>query len=288
MNIAITGSTGFVAGALKDHWGEKHHIINISREELYGKKQGLREKLENADVVIHLAGKPIITRWTKKAKRGMFESRVITTRNIVEALKEGKKKPGAFLCASAIGIYDDGVVQDEQGKMFVSNFLRDIIEGWEGEARKAEKTGIRTVIMRFGLILGRNGGLMKKLRTPFLIGMGGIIGSGKQGCSFIHINDLVRAVEFIIQRKKSAGLYNITAPGPVNNREFTKTLGRIMKRPARLRFPSLLLRLVFSEGSIALTKGQKVIPGKLIKEGFIFKFPTIEKTLSDIVESNNE
>jgi uncharacterized protein len=155
MNIAITGSSGFVGGELKRHWDKRHRIIHVSREELYGDVKRLVERLNDAEAIIHLSGKPIITRWTRKARREMFESRVVTTRNIVQALKELHIKPKVFLSASAIGIYEDGELQDEKGKRFVSNDLRNIIEGWENEAKKAADLHIRTVIMRLGLILGK-------------------------------------------------------------------------------------------------------------------------------------
>ncbi len=280
--ISLTGASGFVGKEILKRSGDRYSFVTPGRKELYADTEQLAAIIEGSRVVIHLAGKPIVGRWTRKTKREILESRVFSTRNLVESFRRLQQKPEIFICASAVGIYRDGPVHTESSQAYSEDFLQEVVRAWESEAEKAKDLGIRTIMMRIGVVLGKNGGMLRRLHPIFRAGLGGTIGKGTQGFSFIHIDDLCGAVEHFIKEKSTEGTYNLVAPEPVDNKIFTRTFAKILKRPAIFRIPVLFLKMLYGQGANVLTRGQKVRPERLIESGFRFSFPTIEETLKDL------
>ena len=225
------------------------------------------------DWVINLAGASIFKRWSTGYKQEIYDSRIRTTRNLVSALAAGDRRQ--LLCStSAVGYYGprgDEVLTEESPQD--SYFLAKLAEAWEAEALKAQELGIRVVITRFGIVLGKGGGALGQMAPMFRRFLGGPLGSGQQWFSWIHQADQVRAFSFIQEHPEIHGPVNFTAPRPVRNRELTKALGRVLHRPTLLPAPEFMMRLVLGEFADALLTGQRVIPKKLLDAGFRFKFP---------------
>lgn len=237
--------------------------------------------LKGTDVVINLAGAPIVGRWNKTYKKILFDSRILTTRKIVEAIRMMEVGPGLLISASAIGIYSGEGVQTEAKFIKAGDYLGEICESWELEAKVAEPF-IRVAIIRLGIVLGRGGGALAKMLPLFRAGLGGKIASGRQGFSWIHIRDLISAIQYIIQHPGVSGEFNFTAPGIVDNAKFTKVLASVVKRPAFFSVPEFALQFIFGEGAIAVAGGQFAMPHHLAEVGFKFEFPELEKALDDI------
>jgi hypothetical protein len=191
-------------------------------------------------------------------------------------------KPGLFISASAIGIYSQQGEQIEKKFQVADDYLGEICSAWELEAKKA-KPVTRVAITRFGIVLGKDGGALKRMLPLFKLGLGGKIASGKQGFSWIHITDVLKAMEFIIGNKQVSGEFNFTAPEVVDNQLFTKVLAGVVKRPALFSIPAFALQALFGEGAVAVTGGQFAPPNHLLNEGFEFSFPELEEALRDII-----
>ena len=279
--IAITGATGFVGTNLTKFFKNlNYNIIPISREILNDESK-LKNVLEQSDVVINLAGANIIGRWTPQYKELLYSSRIDTTSKIVNAINTVENKPKLLISTSAVGIYDNKDTHDENGT-FANDFLSTLCQNWEKEALKAKNETTKVSIFRFGIVLGKNGGAFAKMITPFRLCLGGIIGSGNQAFSYVHIDDLMSAYQFVIE-KNLDGIFNLTAPKPTTNLLFTRALGKALKRPTIFPVPEFVLKLIFNEGAKVLTDGQDVIPKKLLSLGFKFKFSNIEETLKALV-----
>lgn len=284
MKIAMSGATGFIGTYLSGAFGrEGWSVVPITRKELGGTAEGLRGLIDGADVIVNLAGAPIIKKWTPTYKKELYRSRVDTTRTIVSALESLKTGPRAFISASAIGIYGTEGTHTEEKHSLADDFLGSLARDWESAALEARKLDIRTIIFRFGVVLGREGGALQSMLPPFRAGIGGTIGDGKQPFSWVHIEDLSRAFIAAIKDERFGGIYNLTSPNPATNRVLTKTLGRILKRPTLFRVPAFVLRAQFGEGAQVLTKGQRVIPQRLMESGFEFEFPDLEAALRDCI-----
>ena len=282
MNVLIGGSTGLVGRKLTEALIRSgHKVTGLSRADFSGPEAALIQMLGKAEVVINLSGAPIVARWSESYKKEIIDSRILTTRKLVSAINKSPVKPRLFISASAVGIYPDGEVFTEENTMYGSDFLADVCKLWEGEARKSPAdTGV--AIFRLGVVLAREGGALQKMLLPFRLGLGGPVAGGKQGFSWIHIDDLVQAFLFVIE-KNLGGIFNLTAPEITDNAGFTKALGKAVKRPAIFPVPAFALKLVYGEGASALTSGQKVLPYRLQKEGFVFQFPKLKEALEDIV-----
>src|ERR1700681_3852179 len=234
--------------------------------------------------VIHLAGESIVGRWTKTKKTNIRESRVAGTTALAEALAQAKDKPEVFVCSSAIGYYGDrgNEVLNEQSKPGIG-FLADVCRDWEAATQPAAKAGIRTVQMRTGIVLSPRGGALGAMLTPFKMGLGGRIGDGQQWMSWIDVQDMVGAINHIMN-SDLRGPVNMVAPKPVKNVEFTKTLARVLSRPAIFPMPAFAVKLAFGEmGEELLLGSQRVEPAKLIASGYPFRFRDLRASLEHVI-----
>lgn len=279
--IAISGASGFVGQSLVEFFSNKNYkVVQIKREVLNNSSK-LDELINSSDIIINLSGANIINRWSESYKKLLVSSRLETTKKLTESINRVTNKPKLFISTSAVGIYDNKKTYDENGS-FSNDFLSTLCQNWEKEAQKAKNSTTKVAIFRFGIVLGKNGGAFKKMITPFRLGLGGIIGSGKQYFSYIHIEDLVNIYNFVIENEFD-GVFNCTAPTPTTNYEFTKTLGKLLKRPTIFPIPEFVLKLIFSEGAKVLSDGQSAVPKRVLDLKFNFKYKNIEESLKSLV-----
>lgn len=300
MNIVVTGSAGFVGSHLVPFLLDKgYEVTGVDRSpaknpidhstfrfiEADSTQPGdWQDAVNAADAVINLAGVGIFRRWTKQAKALIYDSRISTTRNVVSAMPERKD---AVLCStSAVGYY--GARGDETVDESASpgdDFLAELAVDWEKEALTAEKKGARVVLDRFGIVLGKNGGALNSMLPAYRMFVGGPLGSGRQWFPWIHMADLVSAHLFVIENPDISGPVNFNAPNPVRNREFSKTIGRVLNRPSIFRVPGFLLRMAAGEFGEMLLNGQRVYPKKLIDQGFEFTYPELETAVRAAIDA---
>lgn len=298
MKIFITGGSGFVGTHLSRYLLKGgHRVIAIGRSpnhQLSGndnfqyisadttEKGDWQKALKNVDAAVNLAGFNIFRFWTDHAKTQIYDSRILTTRNLVEAMPKDK---GATLCStSAAGYYGnrgDEILKEDatQG----DDFLAKVCIDWEKEANQAKTKGIRVVTMRFGVVLGKSGGAISKMLPAFKFFVGGPMGNGKHWFSWIHIDDLVSAISFILENRETKGPANFCAPEPVKNKDFAKALGNALNRPSFMSVPSFIIRLIMGELGTSLLNSQRLSVDKLIKYGFQFQYPDISSALSEIL-----
>jgi len=272
MKVAIAGSTGFVGKYLLKEFPD---AIIITRENF---KNNDFDLIKNADIVINLVGAPIAKRWTKKYKKELIDSRIETTKKLVAAINNSNVKH--FISTSATGIYQKNKKCDENTSYLASDFLGNLSKSWENEALKCQK---ETTILRFGVILGKDGGALKKLLLPFKLFVGGPISNGKFMMSFLSIKDLVKIYHFVIDNK-TTGIINAVSPYPISNKDFTKLLAKTLKRPSYFPVPKFILKLIFSEGAGVLTDSMEVYPKFLIDKSFQFDYPKVEDMLTDLLK----
>ena len=302
MRVFMTGGTGFVGTALSRQLVAQGYQVsiltrNVSKDRtlphglnlIQGdptKKGPWQDQAAGYDVCINLAGASIFRRWNKKAKTLMRESRLQTTRNLVAALAVRKGRDTVLLSTSAVGYYGfhENEILDEgspPGDDYLANLARD----WEKEALRAEQYGVRVLICRFGIVLGRGGGALGQVVPLFRKGLGSALGSGNQWFSWIHEQDLVNIFPFLIEQKDLSGPINLTAPEPVTNTAFTKALGRALGRPTFLpAVPGFVLKMIKGEFGTFLFNGQRIIPKRLIDAGFRFQFPAIQEALDGLLK----
>lgn len=281
--IVITGATGMIGSHLRRHFEVAGwEVVSLSRHELSLPVEYLSGVMSRADIVVNLAGAPIIKRWTQSRKQSIYNSRIQTTRSIVDAITMAEKKPMLLISASAVGIYSQECIQDEYSNQFADDFAARVCLDWESEAEKVSAL-TRLVIIRLGVVLSLKGGALKKMLLPFRLGLGGRIGTGLQPFAWIHISDVISAIEFFIANQQTNGVYNLVAPHLINNRKFTSALADSLQRPAWFTIPALFLRMFYGEASFTLTNGQKVVPTRLQKAGFVFGFQKIEDALNDLL-----
>ncbi|RXJ86827.1 TIGR01777 family oxidoreductase [Arcobacter sp. CECT 8985] len=276
--IAITGASGFVGTSLKKYFENLEYKVVAIKREFLKDKDKLQEIVSSSDIIINLAGANIINRWSQEYKKLLYSSRIDTTRKVVEAINNSEKKPKLLISTSAVGIYDNEQRYDENGQ-YSNDFLSNLCQNWENEAKRANT---KVSIFRFGIVLGKDGGALSKMILPFKMGVGGVIGSGKQAFSYIHIEDLLNAYKFVIENCIE-DTFNLTAPQPTTNYGLTKALGKALNRPTIFPVPEFVLKLIFSEGAKVLTDGQEAVPQKLLDLGFKFKYNNIQETVDSLV-----
>jgi uncharacterized protein (TIGR01777 family) len=300
MKILITGGTGFVGTELTSRLIQDGHEVTILTRSLKGakgssprisylegdptKRGPWQEAIKNHDAVINLAGTSIFSKWTEEHKKAIRESRVSTTQNIVEGIPSDPSKKITLFSTSAVGYYgfcgDKELVEDSPSG---NDFLARIAKEWEGEALKARDKGARVVITRFGIVMGEKGGALSQMIPLFKKYIGGPIGSGKQWFSWVHIKDLAEAFAFLIMHPEISGPVNVCSPNPVRNKDLAKALGKALHRPSFIPAPGFMVKLVLGEFGSVILEGQRVIPRKLLNNGFVFQYPDIEKALQGIV-----
>ncbi|MGI8495128.1 MAG: TIGR01777 family oxidoreductase [Pyrinomonadaceae bacterium] len=299
MRILISGASGLVGTHLIPTLGAKNHEIyklvrntpkakdEIQWDSEKGVAESERAKLENFDAVIHLAGDNVASEnWSEEKKRKIRESREVGTRVLVESLSKTRNPPKHFISASAIGFYGDRkdeILTEESAKG--EGFFPEVCEAWEKEAGKAGDFGARVVLMRIGIILAKDGGALEKMVTPFKFGVGGRIGSGEQWMSWIALDDIISIINLFIVNPELKGAFNLTAPNPVTNEQFTKALGNALSRPTILPLPEFAVKLMFGEmGETLLLQGARVLPQRLEKTGYKFNFTDLEEALKHVLQ----
>jgi hypothetical protein len=295
MKIAVAGATGFIGQALVAHLGATgHRVVRLVRrgadasrgDVTWDPSKGVLDPaaLDGVQAVVNLAGEPVAERWTADRKRRIKSSRVEGTTLIAKTLVGLARPPRVLVNASAIGIYGDrgDEVLDESAKPG-TGFLADVAQAWEASAAPAVERGIRTVLARFGIVLGAAGGALEKMLPPFKLGAGGRLGSGKQWMSWVTLDDVVAAIDYAITSDRVSGPVNVVAPNPVTNADFTHELGHALHRPAVATVPAFALRFAYGEmGEAVLLASQRVIPAALQRAGFLFKHTILGDALKQI------
>jgi uncharacterized protein (TIGR01777 family) len=247
----------------------------------------LPEQIDGLDAIVHLAGESIAGgRWTRARMAAIRDSRVRGTGLIASTIAKLTHKPKVLVCASAVGFYGDrGDDAVDESSAPGTGFLADVCQAWEAAARPAVDAGVRVVWLRFGVVLAVQGGALERMLTPFKLGLGGRLGSGRQWMPWIAVTDAVAAIEVALARNDMHGAYNVVAPEAVTNATFTRTLARVLHRPAFLPVPAFALRLAFGRfADEALLAGSKVTPKRLVDAGFRFKWPQLEPALRHVLE----
>lgn len=282
MKIAISGATGFIGTHLSDYLTEQgHEVIRLGKEWFQEKAIGkLIETVAKAEVIINLAGAPINRRWTSEYKRVLQESRTIPTRMLVESINQSEQVQ-LFISASAVGYYPSEGCFDEYDTHKGNDFLSDLCDIWETEARRI-KQSVRVVITRFGIVLSPDGGAFSELIRPIHLGIATGIGTGKQPFTWIDLVDLMRGIDFIIRRTELEGVFNFVAPEHLTNTALTRALAHHYHTILKVKVPAPFFRLLYGEGAGFLTKGQCVEPTRLTEAGFQFGTLTIEDFLRKI------
>jgi uncharacterized protein len=305
VRVAVTGATGLLGRALARELARRGDEVTAlsrdagrAREALADLGAGVDvaewpepkaaapplDALRGRDAVVNLLGEQIAQRWTDRAKREIRESRVLPTRNLVHALSQldEPERPRVLVSASGANWYaprgDERV--DETGSPG-TDFLAGLTAGWEEEARKAEALGMRVVTTRTGMVLSESGGALEKMLPPFKLGVGGPVAGGRQYVPWVHADDVAGAIAFCIETEDARGPVNLTAPEPVTNKELSKALGRVLRRPAIAPVPALAVRLLYGEMAMTVTTGARVVPGRLIELGYEFRRPDLENALRD-------
>lgn len=303
MNVFITGGTGFVGTHLTQAFlslGWNVTITGRSSEAEHDQIEGLtrlicdttvkgdwQSHLADMDVVVNLAGRNIFTRWNAEKKREIEQSRFMTTKNLVEAMAGSSVR--VFFSTSASGYFGDRkdeilTEQSARGQ----GFLADVCWTWEEKARAAEALGIRTVLMRFGMILGKDGGAFSMMQKPFSLGLGGKLGNGKQWMPWMHIDDLVSAIVFLITCEEARGPVHFCSPHAIRNKTFTQAMGHAFHRPAFFTLPGCILRLVMGELGEVMLGSQRMEAAELSRLGFSFTYADIDAALADLVSDGKE
>lgn len=300
MKVIIAGGSGLIGRALAgDLSRDGHEVIVLSRQGAAGERPGSAIRVagwdgctaegwgalvDGAEAIVNLAGENLSAgRWTPRRKRAIRESRVNTGAAVVAAVQQARHKPSVVLQASAVGYYgaaDDRLLTEDSPSG--QDFLADVCREWEASSQAVEALGVRRVIARTGVVLDAHRGALPRMLLPFKLFVGGRLGSGRQWMSWIHIQDEVRALRFLIETPAAHGAFNLAAT-PLPNRRFAEVLGRVMRRPAFFSVPALLLRLVFGEMGTVLLDGQRVSAKRLTDLGFTFRFPDLEAALRDLL-----
>jgi uncharacterized protein len=300
MKILMTGGTGFVGKQLNSRFLQEGNEVTILTRSLKGsvptpkgisyllgdptQKGPWQEAIPGHDVIINLAGASIFSKWSDEYKKLIRDSRVFTTRNIIEGIPSKPDQQVTFFSTSAVGFYGfHGDEELDEGSPPGNDFLARLAIEWEAEAFKAREKGARVVITRFGIVLGEKGGALGQMIPLFKKLIGGPIGSGRQWFSWVHIQDLAEAFVFLMKHPEISGPVNVCAPHPVKNKDLAKALGKALHRPSFMPTPAFMIRLVLGEFGSVLLEGQRVLPRQLLKQGFTFQYPDIDRALQNIL-----
>ncbi|MCQ4310382.1 TIGR01777 family oxidoreductase [Pseudomonas stutzeri] len=296
MNILLTGGTGLIGRKLCERWlAEGHHLWVWSRspeqvaKRCGGQVTGIGQLHELGqmpiDAVINLAGAPIADRpWTKSRRLLLWNSRINLTEQLIEWLSGREQKPQVLISGSAVGWYGDGGEREltEDHSPVTNDFASQLCNAWEESAARAQRLGVRVVLVRTGLVLAREGGFLQRLLPLFRLGLGGRQGNGRQWMPWVHIDDQIALIDFLLQQPEASGPYNACAPQPVRNAEFAKALGRSLGRPAVVPVPALALKAGLGELSGLILGGQRAVPMRLQAAGFQFRFVELDAALADL------
>ena len=298
MNITITGATGFIGRRLVARLLASNHSLHLLvRHAKIGLGSQVRcsiwnalelepapESLAGADAVIHLAGEPVSQRWTPAAKRRILESRVEGTRRLIEAVGRQSRRPSVLICASAVGLYGSrGSESITESAPPGEGFLSEVCLAWEREADSAAALGLRVVKLRTGVALGKEGGALAQILTPFRWGAGGKVATGEQWMSWIHVEDLAGLIEFALDTPGVRGPMNAVSPNPVTNSDFTRELATVLRRPAVFSIPASALRALYGEMAEIVLSSQRVVPRVALSAGFQFRFPELGPALRNLL-----
>ncbi len=300
MKVLVAGGTGLIGSALASSLVQEGHTVTILSRDPSRVKQNyqgvswessdLIQAVSETDAIINLAGEslagsnPLLMRWTEQRKRRIRDSRIKVGAALVEALKEAQAKPITLIQASAIGYYgNSGGGHVDEASPAGSDFLAQVCLEWEDSTQAAESLGLRRAVIRIGLVLSPQGGLLSVLALPFRFFLGGRLGSGQQFMSWIHINDVVRAMIYILDNPQLQGVFNLTSPEPVTNQAFAQELGSALKRPAWFAIPNFALKLLLGEAATLALDGRQVLPARLQRTDFRFQFPEIAPALEDLL-----
>jgi len=295
LRVIVSGSSGLIGSALVPALTSGgHRVTRLVRSAPEPGADAVRwdpsageldrGALERMDATVHLSGETVAGRWNEQRKAKILDSRVRSTRLLAESLAALHPRPSVLVCASAIGYYGDrGDAPLSEASPPGAGFLAAVTKQWEAAAEPARAAGIRVVNLRFGIVLSPAGGALASMLTPFKLGLGGPFGGGRQWMSWIAIDDVVGAIDHALLTRELEGPANATAPNPVTNREFVKTLGRVLGRPAVARVPAPVLRLALGEFAQELVGGQRVLPARLTDTGYSFRHPELEGALRHVL-----
>lgn len=296
MRILLTGGTGLIGRALCQHWQRQGHQLWVwSRRpdqvpHLCSGAQGIAEldalHRTPIDAVINLAGAPIADRpWTPARRDLLWRSRVALTHTLVDWIRQQTTRPGVLISGSAVGWYGDcgEAVVDEYSPSRLPDFGSQLCDAWEQEALKASPLGVRVVRLRIAPVLSNQGGMLPRLLPIYKLGLGGRLGSGQQWMPWIHIDDQVRAIDYLLHRPDAEGVFNACAPEPVRNVEFAQTLARALHRPAVIPAPAWSLRLLLGNMSVLLLGGQHLAPRRLQEAGFSWQYPRLQPAINELL-----
>ena len=298
MKIVIAGGSGFIGQKLTDLLlAEGHTIVILTRKE---KKSSAKvqfvkwlsdgaspeNEIKNVDAFINLAGVSINDgRWNKSHQQQIYDSRMTATDELLRIISSLTEKPSVLINASAIGIYPASVknVYTENSTEIADDFLGKTVRDWENKAKQLVEHSIRTVFMRFGVVLGKEGGALPLMALPYKLFVGGKVGSGEQWVSWVHVTDVVRAICFALENNRLSGAVNVTSPSPLQMNDFGKTIGAVLHRPHWFPVPSFVMKTVLGQKSALVLEGQHVMPQVLMEEGFEFTFPSLKPALEDLL-----
>jgi uncharacterized protein len=283
MRVAVTGATGTIGREVVRQLRERgDEVVAVSRDPGSAGMDAVAWDgldLSGFDGVIHLAGAPIDQRWTETGKEKIRGSRVDSTRRVVEALRAADPRPRVLVSQSAEGYYPRGEVPVGEDSGPGTGFLSETVQAWEAEARKAEELGVRVVTPRTGVVLAKSGGALSKMLTPFKLGVGGPVAGGDQPFPWIHVGDAAGALIFLLDTDAARGPVNVVAPEKHTNKTFTKTFGKVIRRPTVFPIPALAMKALYGEMGSTVTEGSNPDPAKLVELGYRYNHPGLEDAL---------
>jgi uncharacterized protein len=302
MRVAVTGATGMIGRALVAELSEHGDEVTALSRNPSGADLGVEtlvwrdpkgekpplEALRGRDAAVHLLGETVAQRWSDEVKREIRDSRILSTRNLVEALGElpEGERPDVLVCQSATGWYGaHGDERVDESAPAAGDFLARVTADWEAEAGRAAELGLRVALTRTGVVLSESGGALEKMLPFFKLGVGGPVAGGKQYVPWVHLDDVVGALVFAVDTAGADGPLNVTAPEPVTNKELSSALGRVLRRPAFAPVPGLAVKTLYGEMAEIVTTGVRAVPAKLTELGYVFRRPDLEGALRDATGS---